>query len=171
MEREVDQAYEKYKHHDLDCTLCNDVLIRALEKHAYAVAGSIFHRRRPDVVNEALMKAWKGMGKFRGESKFSTWFHRIVLNTCKQFGARETRERKREVPLSDTTVGQLSVDAISGMGRLDIREYLTREEWLFLLDKLSPMPDAEVAEKWGLSLSGVRGKWRRIKQKIQAALG
>lgn len=33
-----------------------------------------------DVVQEALGRAWKASGEFRGESEPSTWIHRIVVN-------------------------------------------------------------------------------------------
>jgi RNA polymerase sigma-70 factor, ECF subfamily len=34
-----------------------------------------------DVVQEALMKVWKHVGRFEGRAAFSTWLHRIVVNT------------------------------------------------------------------------------------------
>jgi RNA polymerase sigma-70 factor (ECF subfamily) len=35
-----------------------------------------------DLVQEAFLRAWKGLGAFRGEAKFTTWLYRIVTNLC-----------------------------------------------------------------------------------------
>jgi RNA polymerase sigma factor (sigma-70 family) len=35
-----------------------------------------------DVLQEAFMKVYKNIGKFRFDSQFSTWLYRIVVNTC-----------------------------------------------------------------------------------------
>ena len=35
-----------------------------------------------DVVQEAYLRAWKGIGKFRGDAAFSTWMYRITANTA-----------------------------------------------------------------------------------------
>lgn len=35
-----------------------------------------------DVVQDAMLKVWRYVGKFEGRSALSTWFHRIVVNTA-----------------------------------------------------------------------------------------
>jgi len=35
-----------------------------------------------EIVQDAFVKAFQGMDKFKGESRFSTWFYRIVYNTA-----------------------------------------------------------------------------------------
>lgn len=36
---------------------------------------------RKDLEQEVLLQAWKGFSSFRGDAKFSTWLHRVALNT------------------------------------------------------------------------------------------
>lgn len=33
-----------------------------------------------DVAQETFIRAWRGLGRFRGEAKWSSWLHRITLN-------------------------------------------------------------------------------------------
>ncbi|MEM7130790.1 MAG: sigma-70 family RNA polymerase sigma factor [Chloroflexota bacterium] len=35
-----------------------------------------------DMAQEAFLKAWRGLGTFRADAKFSTWLYRIVTNVC-----------------------------------------------------------------------------------------
>ena len=35
-----------------------------------------------DVVQEAYLRAWKGIRRFRGDAQFSTWMYRITANTA-----------------------------------------------------------------------------------------
>lgn len=35
-----------------------------------------------DVAQEAFLRAWQGLPRFRGQSQFRTWLYRIVVNLC-----------------------------------------------------------------------------------------
>ena len=45
-----------------------------------------------DVLQEALFNAYRGISRFNGKARFSTWLYRIVLNCAL------TRRRRRELP-------------------------------------------------------------------------
>ena len=46
-----------------------------------------------DAAQEALAKLCVRIGQFRGESQFSTWLHRLVVNTCRDVAARQRVRR------------------------------------------------------------------------------
>jgi RNA polymerase sigma-70 factor (ECF subfamily) len=50
-----------------------------------------------DVAQEAFVRAWRSIDRFRGDAKFSTWMHRITVNTA--FTHRDRRKRNAVVPL------------------------------------------------------------------------
>ena len=51
------------------------------------------------------MKLVQRVGQFRGEAQFSTWLHRLVVNTCKDVAqARWTSERRTEPLYEDSRV-------------------------------------------------------------------
>ena len=50
-----------------------------------------------DVTQDAFVRAWRAMPKFRGDAKFSTWLHRITVNTA--WTHREKRNRVRLDPI------------------------------------------------------------------------
>lgn len=52
----------------------------------------------PDASQEAWVRVWRNIGNFRGDSAFSTWLYRIVMNTCLNTRRKESRREAREVP-------------------------------------------------------------------------
>lgn len=55
-----------------------------------------------DVVQEAFIKAYRALPKFRGDSQFYTWLYRIAVNTAKNYlVARSRRPPSSDVDLDD----------------------------------------------------------------------
>ena len=52
-----------------------------------------------DAVQEAFLKAYRSLGGFRGQSSFSTWLYRILLNCC--YDVRRRRLRRPEMEIAD----------------------------------------------------------------------
>jgi RNA polymerase sigma-70 factor (ECF subfamily) len=46
-----------------------------------------------DAAQEALAKLCVRIGQFRGDSQFSTWLHRLVVNTCRDVASRQRVRR------------------------------------------------------------------------------
>jgi RNA polymerase sigma-70 factor (ECF subfamily) len=58
-----------------------------------------------DAAQESMVKLVRRVKQFRGDSQFSTWLHRLVVNTCKDIAqARWAAERRTEPLLEDTRV-------------------------------------------------------------------
>ncbi len=51
-----------------------------------------------DITQEAFLKAYRALGRFRGESAFYTWLYRIAVNTAKNYLAAQ-RRRPMDVEL------------------------------------------------------------------------
>jgi len=50
-----------------------------------------------DLTQEVFLKAWRAIGRFRGQSAFSTWLYRIGVNACLNFLAKR-RPHTQELP-------------------------------------------------------------------------
>jgi len=73
-----------------------------LERHSPRIQRLALHVLRDpddarDAAQEAMAKVCVRLGQFRGDARFSTWLHRLVLNTCRDALER----RRRHEPLSD----------------------------------------------------------------------
>jgi len=76
-----------------------------------------------DVVQEAFIKAYRALPKFRGDSQFYTWLYRIAVNTAKNYLV----SRSRRPPSSDVDLAD--AEYYSGSERL--KDVGTPENQLF----------------------------------------
>jgi RNA polymerase sigma-70 factor, ECF subfamily len=49
-----------------------------------------------DASQEVWVRVWRYIGTFREDSAFTTWLHRITVNTCLSFRQRTARREERE---------------------------------------------------------------------------
>jgi len=49
------------------------------------------HAEAQDVAQEAFIKAYRAIGRFRSESAFYTWMYRIAINTAKNYLVSQSR--------------------------------------------------------------------------------
>lgn len=54
-----------------------------------------------DAAQESLVKLVQRVGQFRGQSQFSTWLHRLVVNTCKDVAQARWATQRRTEPLHE----------------------------------------------------------------------
>ncbi len=78
----------------LVCLYDQNVLRLALQ-----VVGSPEEAR--DLYQEAFLKVYRSIGQFRGEAKFSTWLHRVVMNVCLDHLRRQKSRKEVVVPPSE----------------------------------------------------------------------
>jgi RNA polymerase sigma-70 factor (ECF subfamily) len=64
-----------------------DLLVERYQRDVYRLCYRYLgnHEDANDMAQEAFLKAWRGLGSFRGDSAFSTWIYRIAVNTCLNF--------------------------------------------------------------------------------------
>lgn len=61
-----------------------DLLVERYQERAYRIAWSVLRDREDarDCSQEAFIRLHESAGSFAGQSKFSTWFYRILVNCC-----------------------------------------------------------------------------------------
>src|SRR5438874_9329669 len=65
-----------------------------LHAHCYRMLGSVHDAE--DALQDALLRAWRGMSRFEGRSSLRSWLYRIATNTCLDVIARRP---KRVLPI------------------------------------------------------------------------
>jgi RNA polymerase sigma-70 factor (ECF subfamily) len=85
---------------------------RGLRALAYRLLGD--RDRMDDALQEAYLRAYRALPRFRGDAAFRTWLYRIAYNVCVEELARE-RRRLGAVPLEDVGDVPALVDVADGV--------------------------------------------------------
>ena len=121
-ERSIDQALvEQVQRGDKQAF---DVLVLKYQNKIIQLVNRYVHDsdEARDVAQEAFIKAYRAIGRFRGDSAFYTWLYRIAINTAKNYLVASGRRP----PRSDID----AQDAEQYEGATGLREYATPERLL-----------------------------------------
>lgn len=141
-------------------------LVELLQSHAEAVTMDILHEADEDIALEAVCKVMEKCGSFKGESKFSTWFHSIVVNLCKM-RIRE-RVRRNEVPLlEDSAVGEIP----DSFGFGEARGALNEEEQAVFDSWKEGASVEESAKELGVTKQAVKLAREHVRTKVRRLYG
>ena len=77
-----------------------------VERHRDRIYGLVLRMVRSaddaeEVAQDAFVRAWRALPRFRGEAAFATWLHRIAVRLAADRAASLGRRRGREAPLDD----------------------------------------------------------------------
>src|SRR5689334_16607070 len=77
----------------------NQLVVR-WERPIYALAYRVIGREEEarDVAQETFLRAYRALGGFKGQAKFSSWLYRIALNLCRDWIRRERRTPVAQAP-------------------------------------------------------------------------
>ena len=134
-----------------------------------------------DVSQEAFLRAYRSLGSFQGDSRFSVWLYRMTSNVCIDF----LRKRKRRAEVSMTVVNdedeeselEIPDERFSPEQTLDrqervraVREGLQKlpEEYrrILTMREIGGLSYEELAEALDLELGTVKSKLFRARKKL-----
>ena len=140
-----------------------------------------------DAVQEAFISAFKAMDRFEGDSRISTWLHRIVVNACLM--RLRTRRRKPEESIDDLLPkfaenGHLEASAAGwegadtlierGQTRELVREAIEKlpeaYRTVLLLRDIEEFDTEQTAEALGLTKAAVKTRLHRARQALRQLL-
>lgn len=160
-------------------------LIRPYERSVYLMALSLLRNETEaeDAAQEAFIKAYRNLGRFRAESRFSTWLIAIVLNEARG------RLRSKQPGLTDSiddTEGPITPAQLTDWREIP-SETLERQEIrslirnalnalplpyreVFVLRELEDRNVKETAETLGITVASVKMRLHRARMMLQKQL-
>ena len=132
-----------------------------------------------DVIQEVFFQVYKSLKDFRGNSKFSTWLHRVTVNVVLMHRrAARSRPTYAEEPVHDITPDEERVapdeDAdrrqrVRAFGRL-LDRLADKKRVVYVLHELEGMAPAEIARVVGCPVLTVRTRLFYARRELEAML-
>jgi RNA polymerase sigma-70 factor, ECF subfamily len=134
-----------------------------------------------DVVQETLLRAWRGIGRFRGRSMFFTWLYRIAVNEANR--AMERRLRRGPTVLLDDEAVQVPAPACERPANR-AEQHELREALELVIANLAPqyrtalvlrdiegLSTREAAGIVGVGEAAFKSRLHQARLKVRASLG
>ena len=144
---------------------------------AYKLTGN--REMANDVAQEAFIRAWKAIEKFRGDSTFSTWIYRITVNTA--WTLRKKAKKHNTLNIDDTYEpividekkdpelvainSDLSSLLINALDKIPIEQRIIVE-----LKNIEGRSHKEIAEYLDISVTAAKVRLHRAHQKLRQIL-
>ncbi|MFZ5657415.1 MAG: RNA polymerase sigma factor RpoE [Pseudomonadota bacterium] len=164
-----------------------DVLVKKYQHRVIGLIGRYVHdwSECQDVAQEVFMRAYRALGNFRGDAQFSTWLHRIAVNTAKNHLVAQNRRpptddidvmdaeqydmslrlRDTDTPEHELLRQEIESTVMAAVNRLpnELREAITLRE-------VEGLSYEEIAERMGCPIGTVRSRIFRAREAIDTQL-
>jgi RNA polymerase sigma-70 factor (ECF subfamily) len=128
----------------------------------------LYHHSPIHLRQEIIYQAWKAFENFRGDSKFSTWFYRVALNTALTHNRRDKLDQTYEtLPESHSN---LSPNAQSKELLIQHIRAFNDGEKLIIMLHLDGYSHDEISALAGLSKNHVAVKLHRLKERLSKSI-
>lgn len=162
-------------------------LVEKYKKRAFRVAQQVLRDQEEalDVAQEAFVRAYQSLGRFKGQSAFYTWFFRIVVNLAldkkrqqamrrRAFGSEDvSREEWERTALSTDPSPERSAEMSER--RVKIRQALDampeHHRAILILGDIEGMSYREIAEVLGVPVGTVMSRLHHARKRMKSVLG
>jgi RNA polymerase sigma-70 factor (ECF subfamily) len=131
--------------------------------------------RANELVQDVFVRVWLKLPGFRGDSRFTTWLHRLTVNLVLQERRKRGRREAREVGSADLErYGRAAARAMPGT-RVDLERAIAglpeKARRVLVLRDVEGYKYDEIARMTGVSLGTVKAQIHRARGLVKEALG
>jgi RNA polymerase sigma-70 factor (ECF subfamily) len=144
--------------------------------HVYAVCLRMTAdpRRAESLAQDAFVRAWRGLPGFRGDSRFSSWLHRLTVNVVLEDSRAERRRESRVRAVPDPALHDGGTTMPDAGLRLDLERAVSElpvgARRVLVLHDVLGHPQKEVAEMLGIAVGTVKAQLHRARRLLREKL-
>ena len=131
-----------------------------------------------DCGQEAMLRVWRGLDKYRGDCAFETWVYRVAANCCMDYLRKKKRDKSESIePLREQGFDPADPDpgteerVIAADEHRRLRECIARlpedQREALVLTQLEGVPYETAAEQLGVSEGTVKSRVNRAKARLK----
>jgi len=128
-----------------------------------------------DVAQEALIRAWRALPKFRGDARLSTWLYRITVNTAWTHKKRASRHRASSIDEFTDVAAPVDADHPEVAGEIlelrgRLREALDRlpdaQREVVVMKDVYGWSHADIADAMDISVTAAKVRLHRARARL-----
>lgn len=138
-----------------------------------------------DLSQEAWIKGWQKLAQFQGDSSFSTWMTRIVINLCLDNLRKHKRERSESIEAMTEESGGVErqmpivdVNPTAGLERSELRQRIDQalaqlsneHRTVLVLHEFQEMEYKDIAKQMGCSIGTVMSRLFYARRRLASLL-
>jgi RNA polymerase sigma-70 factor (ECF subfamily) len=131
-----------------------------------------------DVSQDAFIRAWRAMPKFRGDAKFSTWMHRITVNTAWTHRSKQKRvtvdplDSMTAEPQASTLDPVRAGEAASASPRIEeaLMQLSASIRVVVVLKDVYDWSHSEIGDHLGISVTAAKVRLHRGRKELRQLL-
>lgn len=156
-----------------------DELVRRTHADTYTLAYRLCGNEEDarDVVQDAYLRAFKGLKRFRGDAQFTTWMYRITANCANTLMGKRHRHRHDELPetVEDTDHERDPAARADALAlRQDLEDALAtlspKLRAVVLLRDVYELPHEDIAAELGISETAAKVRLHRARRQLKEQL-
>jgi RNA polymerase sigma-70 factor (ECF subfamily) len=153
-----------------------EALYRRLVGRIYALCLRMSRdgQRAEELTQDVFVRAWERLGSFRGESKFTTWLHRLAVNVVLQEGRSTGRREARETLVAEPGEYLRRVQEEFPGTRMDLERAMASlpegARRVLILRDIYGYKYKEIAKMQGVALGTVKAQIHRARKMMKEKL-
>ncbi len=159
-----------------------EALVRATMADTYTLALRLTGDEEDarDVVQEAYLRAYRAIGRFRGDAAFTTWLYRITANCAATHLGKGNKHRHEDLDESSATLyderpesdPSVSADASILRDRVNaaLQHLPPRLRAVVVLRDIYDLPHEAIAAELGISQEAAKVRLHRARRKLRERL-
>jgi RNA polymerase sigma-70 factor, ECF subfamily len=158
-----------------------EALVRATMADTYTLALRLTGDEEDarDVVQEAYLRAYRAIGRFRGDAAFTTWLYRITANCASTSLGRRSRHRHEplgdDAPVADEhpdtdPVAMATAGALRDRITDALADLPPRLRAVVVLRDVYDLPHEAIAAELGISVPAAKVRLHRARRRLREQL-
>ena len=140
---------------------------------AYKLLGN-WHNAE-DIAQDAFLKIYSAASSYKPQAKFTTWFYRIVVNSCydhmrKRSNSTVNLDALGEIAVSGNEMHPVEKEEIAASVQQAIAKLNDRQRTVLILHRYERLTHAQISEVTGWTTSAVESLLVRAYRKLRKSL-
>jgi RNA polymerase sigma-70 factor (ECF subfamily) len=127
-----------------------------------------------ELMQDVFVRAWRRLATFRGDSAFSSWLHRLAVNTMLENARTERRRTARVLSMEDTSMLPGAAQSTGIDLRMEMEEAVASlpkgARIAFVLHDVEGYQHQEIAQQLSVSIGTVKAQLHRARRLLRDRL-